>query len=209
MRPTAAALSNAVPDQTDPVGAGVEQEFVRRLPGVELDVAAMVAAYQHVRALTAAPDEARRGADRLRSISLTHRIDAEDEFGDGNQSQFAPDGTKVYREEEFSVFNENLKGTYFWHVYRTLPFPVGRMRLMILAPRTIYQMHRDGTTRAHIAIHTTKDCRLVGPDGATFHIPADGRVYVADTRRRHTAYNAGVVERVHLAVSMADTEDAT
>ena len=43
-------------------------------------------------------------------------------------------------------------------------------------------------------------------DGQTFHVPTDGQVYQVETRREHTAYNAGASERVHLAISMADTE---
>lgn len=84
---------------------------------------------------------------------------------------------------------------------------MGRVRLMVLPPRTVYGMHRDGTMRAHIPICTNVDCRLVSREGVTAHLPADGHVYVVDTGAEHTAYNAGDSERVHLVMSMADAED--
>jgi chemotaxis response regulator CheB len=77
---------------------------------------------------------------------------------------------------------------------------------MILPPLTIYAMHRDSSCRAHIASTTNPDCRLTSRDGESLHVPVDGRVYVVETRSEHTAFNAGAEERVHLTMSMADTE---
>jgi len=152
------------------------------------------------------PGESNRNGDVIRTISLTHRPGATDPFYDGNQSQFDQLGRKVYREDLFTVFNEELRDTYFWTVYRSLPFRIGRMRLIVLPPATIYRMHRDATKRAHLAITTNPDCRLTWRDGNSFHVPADGSVYVTDTTIEHTAYNAGRSERVHLVMSMVETE---
>jgi len=152
------------------------------------------------------PDVTSRGADRFRGVSLTHRVGAVDPFSDGSNSQFDASGRKVYRESEFSQFNAQLMDTYFWEIYRSLPFRVGRMRIMILPPLTVYGMHRDATQRAHLAVVTNPDCWLVARSGESFHVPDDGRVYVAETREEHTAFNAGSTERVHLAISVVDTE---
>lgn len=169
------------------------------------DAAALIDAYRAVRG-RAAVKTAARGRDTLSSISLTHRPGAADPLHDGSNSQFGPLGDKVYEENEFSVFNEAFCDTYFFEIYNALPFQAGRVRLMMLPPLKIYKMHRDATKRAHIAIVTNPDCRLVFRSGQTAHVPADGRLYVADTREFHTAYNAGDSERVHLAISMAETE---
>jgi len=179
--------------------------FVEPLGEAPLDVDALLGAYATVRGRVA-PVVAARGDDRMRTISLTHRPDAADPIADGNASQFDGAGGMVYREADFSCFNEAFRDTYFWSVYEQLPFAVGRMRLMVLPPLTVYGMHRDGSRRAHIAITSNPCCRLVAGSGVTAHIPVDGRMYVVDTLTEHTAFNAGTTERVHLVMSLADTE---
>jgi len=181
------------------------EPFVEPLDALRLDVEALLHAYALV-SDRVAPVVAARGGDRLRAISLTHRPGAADPFADGNASQFDAAGGKAYREADFSCFHESFRDTYFWTVYEQLPFAVGRMRLMVLPPLTVYGMHRDGTRRAHIAITTNPDCRLVSRVGVTAHVPVDGRVYVVDTLTDHTAFNAGTTERIHLVMSMSDTE---
>ena len=154
------------------------------------------------------PLVADRGGDPVTCVSLTHRPGAADPLADGLESQFAPDGTLRYLEREFSCFNDDFADTYFATVWRSVRalFPLGRMRLMVARPQKIYRMHADATKRAHLAIHTNPDAYLVGPDGTSHHVPADGRLRVFDTRVRHTAFNAGTVDRVHLTMSVADTE---
>ncbi|WP_280385326.1 aspartyl/asparaginyl beta-hydroxylase domain-containing protein [Nocardia wallacei] len=155
-----------------------------------------------------APMVTDRAGDRVTCVSLTHRPEAVDPLSDGLQSQFAPDGTLRYLESEFTCFNEEFADTYFATVWRSVTalMPVGRMRLMIVGPQQLYRMHADATKRAHLAIHTDPDAFLVGPDGQGHHVPADGRLRVFDTRLRHTAFNAGTTERVHLTMSVANTE---
>ncbi len=47
---------------------------------------------------------------------------------------------------------------------------------------------------------------LVSGSGETFHVPPDGGVYRIHTRGEHTAFNAGPTDRVHLVMSMSETE---
>ncbi|MFF1308110.1 aspartyl/asparaginyl beta-hydroxylase domain-containing protein [Streptomyces sp. NPDC058307] len=177
-----------------------------KIAEVRFDVSALVEAYRWV-ATRAEPGVAQRGQDELRSISLTHRPEAVEPFYDGNQSQFDENGNKVYHEAEFSIFNSYFRDTYFHDIYQQAPFQIGRMRLMVLPPLTIYRMHVDATKRTHLAIITNPDSRLTLRSGETFHVPADGFLYTVNTKRMHTAYNSGLQERVHLTMSMADTED--
>ncbi|WP_280335674.1 aspartyl/asparaginyl beta-hydroxylase domain-containing protein [Nocardia wallacei] len=155
-----------------------------------------------------APMVADRAGDPVTCVSLTHRREAADRLGDGLVSQFAPDGTMRYLEREFCCFNDDFADTYFAVVWRSLTalMPVGRMRLMVVRPQQVYRMHADATKRAHLAIHTDPDAFLVGPDGQGYHVPADGRLRVFDTRLRHTVFHAGTTDRVHLLMAVADTE---
>ncbi|MGQ4600321.1 aspartyl/asparaginyl beta-hydroxylase domain-containing protein [Nocardia sp. R6R-6] len=189
------------PDET-----GAEQ-FYNGPTDAIFDVSLLRQAYNDVLDLVA-PMNTERNGEPLRCIPMTHRPHAEDLLADGLVSQFTPGGIMGYLEREFSCLNPMFSDTYFAVVHRAVSalMPIGRMRLMIMTPGTVYRMHADATKRAHLAIHTDPDAYLVGPDGHGHHIPADGRLRVFDTRTRHTAFNAGTVDRVHLLMSVADTE---
>ncbi|WP_216895663.1 aspartyl/asparaginyl beta-hydroxylase domain-containing protein [Nocardia alni] len=182
-------------------------EFYRGPADAIFDVNLLRQAYQQVMERVE-PLVADRYGDPLTCVSLTHRPAAVDPLADGLESQFAPDGTLRYLEREFCCFNELFADTYFAAVHRSITtvFPIGRMRLMIVRPGKMYRSHADATKRAHLAIHTNPDAYLVGPSGCGHHVPVDGRLRVFDTRLRHTAFNAGTAERVHLTMSVADTE---
>src|SRR5690606_14930882 len=96
---------------------------------------------------------------------------------------------KLFLERDFSIFNPDFMDTRFYDVYQRMPFKVGRMRLNLLPPLTVFTMHRDSAPRAHIALTTNPDCFLTSGDGQTHHIPADGNVHIFDTQLPHTAFN--------------------
>jgi Aspartyl/Asparaginyl beta-hydroxylase len=171
-----------------------------RLRHPVFDIERLQESYQEVRAV-ATPAVSSRGGSCLRSISLTHRPGAEQPLFDGNVSQFK-NGARVYEESQFSEFNHMFRDTYFYEVYRALPFQVGRMRLMHLDPVTVYGMHCDGARRAHLAIDTNVDCLILFRSGEALHIPDDGTVWIIDATQPHTAVNASERERVHLAISI-------
>ncbi|WP_280454089.1 aspartyl/asparaginyl beta-hydroxylase domain-containing protein [Nocardia brasiliensis] len=181
-------------------------EFYRGADDAIFDLNLLREAYEQVIERVGPLRSTRGDGAQLSAVSLTHRRDADDPMTDGLESQFAPDGTLRYLEREFCCFNTDFVDTYFSVIHRCMQRPVGRMRLMIMRPRQVYPMHADASKRAHLAIHTAPDTYLVGPDGHGHHVPADGRVRVFDTRLRHTAFNASDVDRVHLVMSMADTE---
>lgn len=72
-----------------------------------------------------------------------------------------------------------------------------RTRLMNLSPRTCYTYHMDYTPRVHIPLITNERCFLVLDDEVQY-MPADGTVYLVDTRLKHTAINASKEDRIHL-----------
>lgn len=65
----------------------------------------------------------------------------------------------------------------------------GRTRLMLLPSLTVYKMHKDSARRAHIAVRTNADTRLVFRDGFSYHVPPNGRLHVLNTTVPHPAYN--------------------
>ncbi|WP_328439785.1 aspartyl/asparaginyl beta-hydroxylase domain-containing protein [Nocardia puris] len=198
---------NQLPTKTIGISESRAEEFYRGPADAVFDVNLLRQACEQVMERVR-PLVTDRAGDRVTCVSLTHRPGAVDRPGDGLESQFAPDGTIRHLESEFSCFNDEFADTYFATVWRSVRalFPVGRMRLMIMRPQQIYRVHADATKRAHLAIHTDPDAFLVGPDGQGHHIPADGQLRVFDTRLRHTAFNAGSTDRVHLVMSVADTE---
>jgi Aspartyl/Asparaginyl beta-hydroxylase len=111
-------------------------------------------------------------------------------------------------EKRFTQWLPEFNMTYARHVYDTLSqrWHLGRMRLMEIRPKTCYTWHKDVSRRLHIAINTDHTrCGLIIED--TVHrIPADGNVYLADTTKYHTAYNAMEHSRYHLVAVIVENE---
>ena len=115
------------------------------------------------------------------------------------------------READYSVINEEFRGTAIEALLEKLPFRHGRVRLMRLAPKSCLSIHADSTRRYHYAVTTSPECFLVevdGTQGRFHHVPADGRLYEMDARLTHTAINASRNPRVHLVICNADEDDA-
>lgn len=186
------------------------QEVGKFLLGIiqtDFDVEQMVAGYRDVLGRHAVLSSPRADGSTLRSVSLTHRPKAETPVYDGNNTQYDPKtNQKLFLERDFSVFNPDFMDTVFYDIYQRMPFRVGRMRLNLLPPLTVFTMHRDSAPRAHIALTTNPDCFLNSGDGQAHHIPTDGNVYVFDTKLPHTAFNASREDRIHLTMALADEE---
>lgn len=174
------------------------------VPGIELDPHELAHAYQEY--LDRVPDApSGRPEDRLRKLGLTYRPGAADPWRDAGTGQFDQvTGEKRFEEWEFSEFNEALRDTYFHHLYRSLPFRAGRIRLVALEPSDIYPMHTDASRVAHVAIQTNEDSRFLYRAGTTHHVPVDGRIHVFNTRKPHSAYNAGTTVRIHITMTLVD-----
>lgn len=184
-----------------------EPVFAQQILTPAFDTAALREAAETVHAIAGFQDT-QRGANVLRAISLTHRPGSADPYYEGSVSRRGDTDSAAprIREAEYNQFNHDFEHTYFYEVYRAMPFAVGRMRLISLPPNTVYRMHVDTSDRAHIALTTNSHTRLVSGRGETFHVPADGAVYQINTRAEHTAYNAGPDDRLHLVMSIVDTE---
>jgi hypothetical protein len=177
--------------------------FLLAVHELGFDVAILVSDYQRIlqEHLSGEP------GDAPTVISFTHRRGACNPILDGGETQYdQTTGMRKFAESEFCVFNEKLKNTAFYDLYQALPFTVGRMRVRTLRPGIAMAMHRDPSPRAHVALVTNPHCFLTSELGQSYHVPADGNVYVLDTRLPHTAFNASREERLHLTIALADEE---
>ena len=107
------------------------------------------------------------------------------------------------KEKLYSELNEKFRGTYFEKVYNELNkhYRIGRVRILLKEPRTTLSWHRDPEPRLHLAILTNPGSILVVDDEA-MHIPCDGHVWFANTRKYHNAFNGGEEDRIHLVATM-------
>jgi len=116
-------------------------------------------------------------------------------------------GQEVQREEfvdesQYTEFVEKYKGTFFEEIYTVLSkkYKLGRVRLLLLEPRTSLSWHRDPEPRLHLPIITNQGAHLV-IDDSLMHLPADGHVWFTDTRNYHTVFNGGEENRIHLVAT--------
>jgi Aspartyl/Asparaginyl beta-hydroxylase len=182
-------------------------KFLSHVISADFDPAHLLEEYRSITSRSAVRHTLRPDGSTLRSVSLTHRPGALEPIYDGNNTQFNPETQeKFFWERDFSVFNEAFMDTAFYDVYQRMPFRVGRMRLHLLPPLTVFTMHKDSAPRAHVVLDTNPNCFLMSGDGQTHHVPADGNVHVYDTTLPHTAFNASREDRVHLIMSLADEE---
>ena len=94
--------------------------------------------------------------------------------------------------------------TDLWkEVYRTLSkkFKLGRVRILLKEPRSTLSWHRDPEPRLHIPIITNPGCRMVIED-ESYHMPADGSIYITDNTKYHNFFNGGEIDRLHLVSTL-------
>jgi hypothetical protein len=111
-------------------------------------------------------------------------------------------------ETQWDKLHPNLVGTW-WDTdfFPSLPWKVYRTRIMTMEGRKCYSIHKDDNPRLHIALKTTNQARFIfTKPPEIIHIPADGHVWWVDTRNEHTAINGAIEPRVHLLMSLANTD---
>lgn len=83
-----------------------------------------------------------------------------------------------------------------------------RARVMKLTQGKCYSYHRDNTWRVHIPLESNDKCFFVIND-EVIRMPADGSVYLVNTKLDHTAINANLdykFVRVHLMGNISDED---
>mgnify|MGYP000850208782 CR=1 FL=1 len=73
---------------------------------------------------------------------------------------------------------------------------VGRVRMLMMAPKTTYSLHHDPDLwRVHIPLITNPDAFMF-VDGKMWHL-AVGKAYLVKVKHHHLAVNAGNENRIH------------
>ena len=108
-------------------------------------------------------------------------------------------------EEKYSEFVQVLEHTYFKVVYDMLltKYKLGRTRLVWKNPLTVIRWLKDPERRLHIPIVTNPGCIAI-IDTEAQHLKADGRAWITNNTKYHTALNGGHVARVHLIATVLD-----
>jgi hypothetical protein len=76
-------------------------------------------------------------------------------------------------------------------------------RFLLTKDNMISSSHVDGDIRVHIPVYTNEYCATefyhpqTGKSMGTFHMPADGSLYLFNGHMRHTFYNKGTMPRLH------------
>lgn len=105
----------------------------------------------------------------------------------------------IIPQDSFRIFNPRLQSSYLEHIWKNFPYPVGRVRMMILEQKHSYSLHRDAEPRFHIAVNTHPDCYLIYRDAPQwYHIPSDSHLYRVEAHSIHSALNCSEQRRVHL-----------
>jgi hypothetical protein len=108
--------------------------------------------------------------------------------------------TDKFKETDFTIFNEAYRNTSLYEMYQAIP-GIGRFRIMVMEGPGCYTIHRDQTKRYHYVIETNPDCIFLFPSlKQQYHIPADGNLYLVDTRYKHTFVNGSRKRRIHLVL---------
>lgn len=102
--------------------------------------------------------------------------------------------------KNFTELNKFLSGQYIEEVYTSIKndYPIGRVRVMLLTGQKCFSIHADVTKRIHIPIETNDQCMMIIEDEVK-RMPADGRAWLTNTTKPHTALNGNLIfNRIHL-----------
>ena len=108
-------------------------------------------------------------------------------------------------ESQYTELCKPFKGTYVQEIYDEVSqrWKIGRFRFLMKPPRSCLSWHRDPEKRLHIPIITNPGCRMVIED-ESFHMPADGSLYITDNTKYHNFFNGGEVDRIHLVGTLLE-----
>ena len=108
-------------------------------------------------------------------------------------------------ESSYTELCEPFKNTYLNDVYNEIKqrWKIGRLRFLMKPPRSCLSWHRDPEKRLHIPIITNPGCRMVIED-ESFHMPADGHLYITDNTKYHNFFNGGEINRIHLVATLIE-----
>jgi len=106
-------------------------------------------------------------------------------------------------ENDFTEFNEDLKDTYFYEVYKTLStmYNLGRVRLLQIQPKRCLSWHIDQQERIHVPIISNSG-NILAILNKCYFLPADGSSYIVNLILTHSAFNGGFEPRYNFLCSI-------
>ncbi len=112
---------------------------------------------------------------------------------------------KSIKENDYKQICEPFIGTYVEEIFNKIKnrWEIGRLRFLMKPPRSCLSWHRDPEKRLHIPLITNPGCRMVIED-ESFHMPADGSVYITDNTKYHNFFNGGEIERIHIVGTLLE-----
>ena len=116
----------------------------------------------------------------------------------GNEKIIVPERKFKPKEKDFIYLCNQFKGTNIQEIYDILKtkYILGRVRFMLIKPKTCLSWHIDHSDRLHYPIKTQKGC-FMNIDGEVKEMPRY-EWYLTKTTNEHTAVNASKEDRIHL-----------
>jgi len=107
------------------------------------------------------------------------------------------------KENDYTELCEPFINTYVEEVYKYIKerWNIGRFRFLMKPPRSCLSWHRDPEKRLHIPLITNPGCRMV-IENESFHMPADGSIYITDNTKYHNFFNGGEINRIHIVATL-------
>lgn len=115
----------------------------------------------------------------------------------------------IVQESDFKILHYMFKDTYIAEVCEIVrnysPYLIGRVRILILNPKSCYSWHVDpDLVRYHIPIKTSKASFFIVEDGV-FKMQEEGKLYSLISTKWHTALNAHFSkQRIHIVFNTYD-----
>ena len=109
---------------------------------------------------------------------------------------------KTARERYFDTIQPKLVGTEIDALFDAIALPLVRTRIFAIDAMTVgYTPHYDTTYRIHIPIITDTGNNFYSyepEERICDFMPADGSVYLVDTKKVHTFKNLSDIKRIHI-----------
>ena len=171
-----------------------DQEYMKKLP-FKFDIEELKKALKDIEKYASFDNPTEQ-------IGLTHTAK---EY-EGKDKRYEACGSTMnlkFEETEFTEFNEDLKDTYFYEVYKTLStmYNLGRVRLLKIEPKRCLSWHMDHQERIHVPIISNSGNMLAILNKCYF-LPADGSSYIVNLLLTHSAFNGGFEPRYNFLCSI-------
>lgn len=109
--------------------------------------------------------------------------------------------------DAFTEFNPKYQGYYLEGIWKTFPYKIGRMSLMVLWHYSCLPIATDGKDRLVYAIWSEKDVyHIYDNHPQWYHIPLDEHLYYVRGDRKHTLYNGTNEAALFLIFELPSTQ---